>query len=439
MLSPNSPVYANLSHATGKAMLGLQRTTSKALAMQATEVAISKGNSGDASYSARMSSLSDRKRIEVLNMQNFLTYAKIQDAGLENVLQVMDRMASVAGSASNDLISSSEREMYNAEFESLKETLNELQGTKFQGHYVFQESVDFNSGLNETEQNPTAPDTYEHKNVDSDDDTHYNGKKLSRWTATIDVRYDRGTLTLKVNAVTEPERWYVKQGSSNILFDSSWWKTAGNAYNQDFDQFVIQYSPGESTTYNYSYLDSDLDGVDDNSSYNSGSSGSMSNFNGDPIITNSAQANETQLSVIVESSSLFQAEARFDALLSDDVLSVDVGGQKISLSPALFSTLYDVSVDSNENASTAAARILNELDNVLNQRGNLASMVNDVSMSADRLSSYVLAEQSNLAKKERDYAETAIDLVKKNLRSDVTSSLLVQARGINRDLINKLL
>ena len=65
MLSPNSPVYANLSHATGKAMLGLQRTTSKALAMQATEVAISKGNSGDASYSARMSSLSDRKRIEV--------------------------------------------------------------------------------------------------------------------------------------------------------------------------------------------------------------------------------------------------------------------------------------------------------------------------------------------------------------------------------------
>ena len=240
MLSPNSTIYGNLSHATGKAMLGLQRSTSKALSMKAAEVAISKGNSGDASYSMRMSSLSDRKKMEVLNMQNFLTYAQIQDAGLENVLQVMDRMASVAGSASNDLISSSEREMYNAEFESLKETLNDLQGTKFQGHYVFQESVDFNSGLNETEQNPTAPNTYEHRNVDSDDDTAYNGRTdLSRWTATKDVRYDRGTLTLKVNAGTAPERFYVQQGSSNILFDSSWWKTAGNAYNQDFDQFVI--------------------------------------------------------------------------------------------------------------------------------------------------------------------------------------------------------
>lgn len=69
-----------------------------------------------------------------------MTYAQIQDAGLENVLQVMDRMASVAGSASNDLISSSERGMYNAEFETLKETLYDLQGTKFHGHYIFQRS-----------------------------------------------------------------------------------------------------------------------------------------------------------------------------------------------------------------------------------------------------------------------------------------------------------
>jgi hypothetical protein len=72
------------------------------------------------------------------------------------------------------------------------------------------------------------------------------------------------------------------------------------------------------------------------------------------------------------------------------------------------------------------------------QRGNLASLTNDLSMSADRLSTYFIAEQSNLAKKDRDYADTAIELVKKNLRSDVTSSLMVQARGINRDLVSKL-
>jgi flagellin-like hook-associated protein FlgL len=440
MLSANAPIYGSLSQATGKAMLSLQRSTSKALSVNATEVAISNGNSGDASYSARLSSLSDRKRVEVQNIQNFLTYAQIQDAGLENVLRVMDRMASIAGASANAMVSTSERSLYNAEFESLKETLFDMQGTKFQGHYLFQESVDFDSGLSETEQNPIAPDTYEHRNVDSTDDTVYSGRgDLSRWTATKDVRYDRGTLTMKVNSGTAPERYYIKQGANNIIFDSSWWKTAGNAYDQDFDQFVVQYSPGTQTTYSYSTLDSDSDGNIDNAPYNSGSGGSMRNSQGDPIITRPAMANETQLSVIIESRSLFQAEARFDATLSSDVLSVEVGGQKIDLSPAMFSTLYDASVESKENASNAGSRILDEIQNTLNQRGDLAALTNDLSLSADRLSSYFIAEQSSIAKRERDYADTAIDLVKKNLRSDVTSSLLVQARGINRDLVNKLL
>jgi len=76
MLSPNASIFGNLSHVTSKALLGLQRSTNKALSVSATEVAITKGNSGDASYSARMSSLSDRKKIEVQNIQNFLTYAQ---------------------------------------------------------------------------------------------------------------------------------------------------------------------------------------------------------------------------------------------------------------------------------------------------------------------------------------------------------------------------
>ena len=65
MLSPNASIFGNLSHVTSKALLGLQRSTNKALSVSATEVAITKGNSGDASYSARMSSLRDRKKIVI--------------------------------------------------------------------------------------------------------------------------------------------------------------------------------------------------------------------------------------------------------------------------------------------------------------------------------------------------------------------------------------
>lgn len=147
MLSPTAPIYGNLSHATGRAMLDLQRTTSRTLSVNATEVAISKGNAGDASYSARLSSLSERKQHEVQNMQNFLTYAQIQDAGLENVLQVMDRMAMIAGSAANGMISTSERACYNHEFESLKETLYAMQG-------VLINTMTINSSFNSPPERP---------------------------------------------------------------------------------------------------------------------------------------------------------------------------------------------------------------------------------------------------------------------------------------------
>jgi flagellin-like hook-associated protein FlgL len=50
-----------------------------------------------------------------------------------------------------------------------------------------------------------------------------------------------------------------------------------------------------------------------------------------------------------------------------------------------------------------------------------------------------MAEQTHLAKKERDFAETSIDLAKRNLHSQATSALLVQAQGINQNLVNMLL
>ena len=74
MLSPNSPIYGNLSHATGKAMLDLQRSITKSLKVHSTELAISEGNSGDASYLARLSSLSDNRKVESENLQNLVSF-----------------------------------------------------------------------------------------------------------------------------------------------------------------------------------------------------------------------------------------------------------------------------------------------------------------------------------------------------------------------------
>ena len=40
-----------------------------------------------------------------------------------------------------------------------------------------------------------------------------------------------------------------------MIFDTGKWKTAGNAYQYDFDQFVIEFGNGKTTTYSYAELD----------------------------------------------------------------------------------------------------------------------------------------------------------------------------------------
>ena len=263
MLSPNSPIYGNLSHATGKAMLDLQRSITKSLKVKSTELAISEGNSGDASYSARLSSLSDHRKVESENLQNLISFGQMQDAGLKKALEITDRMGNIAGSASNSIINTTERSILNAEFEALKLDLAELQDIQFQGYNLF------------------------------------------------------------------------KAGEKS--------------------------------------------------------------------------------------------------------LSINAGDHKIIFEPAAFDNLSGYSVNNESNASLAGAKILDELDTISQKRANIGSITNQVLMSTDRLGSYFVAEQAHLAKKERDFAATSIDLAKKNLHSQATSALLVQAQGINQNLVNQLI
>lgn len=263
MLSPNSPIYNNLSHATGKAMLDLQRSISKSLKVKATELAISEGNSGDASYSARLSSMSDQRKVEADNLQNLISFGQMQDAGLEKAFEITNQMGGIAGTASNSLISTAERSILSSQFESLKLDLAELQNVQFQGYNLFKSS---------------------------------------------------------------------------------------------------------------------------------------------------------------ESS-----------------LSVDAGEHKIIFEPADFDNLTGYSVDNESNASLAGAKILDELDTITDKRANIGSVTNQILMSTDRLDSYFVAEQAHLAKKERDFASTSIELAKKSLHTKATSALLVQAQGINQNLVNKLI
>ena len=438
MLSASAPIFGNLATATSRALAGLQRSVGRTLGGQASAQALAEGDGGKHTFATRLSSLSRIKQIELQNVQGAVNYLQLQDSGLQVVGQVFDRMGVLAGRAQDRTLSMSERALLVEEFEALQQSLFDLQGTSFQGHYLFQESVDFSSGLNEKNTSPVLPDTYE-SNVTSTDQRHGNGNNVKRWTATKDVRYDRGKVTLKVNSGTAEERYFLLQGSSNVIFDTGWWETAGSAYTDDFDQFVVEYSPGKNTTYQFSSLDSDLDGIDDNSPYNKNDSGSyVENRWGDPIITNPAIAGETDLSVVIESKTLFQASAVYETVLSNDILEVPVGEGVVTISPSLFSTLYDASIDTAENAANAIGLIIDEIESLSQARGQLGVSMNELQYSAERLAQCVYAETKSLSRMESDFAEVMVHNAKEQIRLKGSASLAAQAKELNRNLLHRL-
>jgi flagellin-like hook-associated protein FlgL len=359
MLSPNSPIYNNLSYAAGRAMLNLQRSVSNSLKIKSTEIAIAEGNSGDASYSARLSSMSDRRRLEANNLQNLISFGQMQDAALESVFSVMDRMGRIAGNASSSLIGSTERSVLSAEFDSLKTQLLELEVLQFQGHNLFDDN---------------CPD-----------------------------------IDFPVKIPTTGGIVYI----DNVTING--FEEGGEICMDELNMSMIG--------------DSAITVLDPTGSVWGGNFG----FSIQPKTPIFRYTSPTGKSYIGDFSKGFQ--------LLEEVksISMDAGNQKIVFEPASFDNLSAYSVSSESNASQAGAKILDELDTITEKRGKIGAMTNQILLSTDRLDSYYAAEQSHLAKKERDFASTSLDLAKKNLHSKATSALLVQAQGINQNLVSKLI
>ena len=157
MLSASAPIFGNLATATSRALAGLERSVGRTLGGQASAQALAEGDGGKHTFATRLSSSSRIKQIELQNVQGAVTYLELQDSGLQVVGRIFDRMGVVAGKAEDRTLSMSGRASLVKEFEALQQSLFDLQGTSFQGHYLFQESVDFSSGLNEQNTSPVLP------------------------------------------------------------------------------------------------------------------------------------------------------------------------------------------------------------------------------------------------------------------------------------------
>ena len=401
------------------------------------------------------------------NLQNALSYANVQDNALEKVGQVYDRMATLAHQAADFTIDDHSRSGFDGEFQMLEGQLAEILKEKFNGISLFTKatgctepevielSADFSAGLNEGDPPVIVGPPKE-------------------WISSKDVGTTDGKLTLRVNSGIAAERYVVMQGT-DVIFDTGQWKTQGNAYQHDFDEFVIEFGAGKPTTYTYQELDTGgqfgvadptqpargsnptgtpgapaPDGFFANTAAGYGEGGS--NQTG-VIQTFPSTGLSTNLTIKVESTTLFQAEAAFEGVLIIEpevvpALEVVINekGEIASFEALGFSRLSGADLSTRENAQAVLERLLGkngeatehgEIHCLVNgQRGELGKSMRRMELEIERLENKTISGEKTLGRiEDADMAQEATKFAKQSMKMEMAANIMSRATRLTDVLL----
>ena len=390
------------------------------------------------------------------NLQNAMSYTKTQDGALEKVGRIYERMATLAHKALDVIVDDQSRSDLNDEYQMLEEQLSGLLSEKFNGISLFTKatgctepevtalSADFSDGLNET-----LPPT--------------NPGPTNEWISSKDVGTTDGKLTLQVNSGTAAERYVVMQGT-DVIFDTGQWLTAGNAYSHDFDEFVIEFGAGKPTTYSYSELDTGSnrgvanplgpanganptgtpgapapDGTKSNTAGGWGEGG----VNQTGVIqTFPSTGLSTNLTIKVESTTLFPAEAAFEGVLiiEPEVVPalevvVNEDGEIARFEALGFSRLSGTDITTRENAQAVLERLLGEngeatehgeIHCLMNgQRAELGKSMRRMELEIERLENKTISGEKTLGRiEDADMAQEATKFAKQSLKMELAANIM---------------
>jgi flagellin-like hook-associated protein FlgL len=478
MLSATAPIFGNLATATSRALSGLQRSVGRTLRSGDAVASLrDAGDGGQFSYAARMEGHTRSKNAMLQGMQNAVTYVQMQEAGLLHAHQLYDRMSVLAVRASNPMLSDSERQFLSVEFESLKQDSLDMNNDTFQGRYLYDDiaasvkaDINFGEGFNET----SVTGDIEGLTVGDitgslDYDKFYELEK--------EVYYNSGIFTLEVNGGGNGERYMLKQGAT-VLFDTtSKWATTSNAYRNDFDRFVIDYSPGQPTTFEFVPLDTgngkdtrSFSGTDpsDPSTY-SGPNGRYDNrsrylsnlnltndgpasgmetregtkyTNQGQIATQPATGETTKLTLRVERDSIFQINASYSTpKTSSNYITVgDAENGYAVLDPVGLGLLQNMSISTVSDAVSAVDKVAKEIEGLGTQIATIGASLSELQLATERMSQQVAAGQRGLSRMtDGKMAEESVQLAKERMRTESNLSLMTQARGLRKNLYGVLM
>ena len=434
---------------------------------------------GAVGFAANLSFDSAAKRNSINSFQNAISYMQMQEASLRQAEEIYLKMSSLASLASDPSINQSDRQLLSDQFESLRQESLALNKSTFNGANLFDElaastqyKIDFASGLT----NNTPPDDPGPPKV---------------WEVTKDVLYNTGTMTIDVNSGTAGDRYMLKQGNLTI-FDSGSWVTRDSATTYDYDQFEVQYGPDQDTTFKFNPLSDgnssqvDLDGADGikgtaddgvlpsdstfhNKSFLHGgttkgyltnlalsddgstsgmdtrknteyvSQGIASTANSDPDIT--------ELTLRIESTTLFQIGAEFKLPDADDFNVGNPDDLQVAMKPLGLGLMLDqgsgfppISIATAADAAKAMESISNEIAGIGEQLGKLGGNFAKVEFSMESIRKQVAVQDKALDRISEDgFAEELARLSKSRIIRSQSAALMTQAMSINEDIVNMLI
>jgi flagellin len=416
------------------------------------------------------------------NLQNALSYTKTQDGALEKVGRIYGRMETLALKAMDVTFDDRSRSDLNDEFQTLEDQLSGLLKQKFNGISLFTKATgctepevtaidaNFDAGLNET-----LPATFPAVGAKTQ-------ANPDRWVAKQDVDTTDGTLTLDVNGGRASERYIVKQGTTTI-FDTGWWATNGSAYNNDYDRFVIDFGKDKPTTFEFvprdtgsSSSDNIPDGTFNNENFNAsggvpsgylrqlgegstaGLIGKKFTTSGGPLTQGQvtitpAPGDSTELSIEVQSTSLFQASAAFKGvkIVEPEVVPalevvVNEAGEIARFEALGFSRLSGTDITTRDNAQAVLERLLGENGEatkhgevhclVNGQRGEIAKSMRRMELEIERLENKTISGEKTLGRiEDADMAKEATKFAKQSLKMELAANIMSRATRLTDVLL----
>lgn len=426
MLSPTSPIFSTLHDISSRALARHELSVSKALdKTEELPRRMGEDNSGQYVYSSRLQSEVRQSKAMSSNLQNTLSHYQIQEGFLDSALDRYSHMSMLAMKASDPLISELERARLNEEFDTIRKDLLNFSTEEVNGNDVFREAkkyelVNKEANLNWTDAKAEA-DARDQADPIND---HY--------LSTITSEYEQDVISFQIGQVGI-NAWL---GGNDTAVEGEWRWTEGPEGLEDSGNgrlFWQGKSSGSAVGGAYENWGNNEPNNAGNEDYLQISQavqpdGSVGKWN-DLRNTNSSGATYQPRGYVLETD-----QGKLLGVMPQSNIQLE----NVSLVP-FYSSNY-INLEDIEAAVDAQSKLESTMEILQGQKGNIASNVSQLEMGIDRLNRQIAAAEFSFARmSDEEMIEDLTKVARTQLLSDASMSVMMQARGINRNLTEVLL